>query len=128
MLKTVGMGLDIDITDLIKLIKGNDFKNNNYKDFMAIMDQVEQTTIAGHGPVHINDVDALYSDDIDDLIILNKLAEILKNKVIEIENFLNTNIELIQSQFQELKNLVNILNDTSAKDRARVFQSNKSIE
>ena len=128
MLKTVGMGLDIDITDLIKLIKGNDFKNSNYKDFMAIMDQVEQTTIAGHGPVHINDVDALYSDDIDDLIILNKLAEILKNKVIEIENFLNTNIELIQSQFQELKNLVNILNDTSAKDRARVFQSNKSIE
>ena len=127
-LKTVGMGLDIDITDLIKLIKGNDFKNSNYKDFMAIMDQVEQTTIAGHGPVHINDVDALYSDDIDDLIILNKLAEILKNKVIEIENFLNTNIELIQSQFQELKNLVNILNDTSAKDRARVFQSNKSIE
>ena len=128
MLKTVGMGLDIDITDLIKLIKGNDFKNSNYKDFMAIMDQVEKTTIAGHGPVHINDVDALYSDDIDDLIILNKLAEILKNKVIEIENFLNTNIELIQSQFQELKNLVNILNDTSAKDRARVFQSNKSIE
>lgn len=128
MLKTVGMGLDIDITDLIKLIKGNDFKNSNYKDFMAIMDQVEQTTIAGHGPVHINDVDALYSDDIDDLIILNKLAEILKNKVIEIENFLNINIELIQSQFQELKNLVNILNDTSAKDRARVFQSNKSIE
>lgn len=127
-LKTVGMGLDIDITDLIKLIKGNDFKNSNYKDFMAIMDQVEQTTIAGHGPVHINDVDALYSDDIDDLIILNKLAEILKNKVIEIENFLNTNIELIQSQFQELKNLVNILNDTSAKDRARVFQGNKAIE
>lgn len=128
MLKTVGMGLDIDITDLIKLIKGNDFKNSNYKDFMAIMDQVEKTTIAGHGPVHINIVNALYSDDIDDLIILNKLAEILKNKVIEIENFLNTNIELIQSQFQELKNLVNILNDTSAKDRARVFQSNKSIE
>ena len=127
-LKTVGMGLDIDITDLIKLIKGNDFKNSNYKDFMAIMDQVEKTTIAGHGPVHINIVNALYSDDIDDLIILNKLAEILKNKVIEIENFLNTNIELIQSQFQELKNLVNILNDTSAKDRARVFQSNKSIE
>lgn len=128
MLKTVGMGLDIDITDLIKLIKGNDFKNSNYKDFMAIMDQVEKTTIAGHGPVHINIVNALYSDDIDDLIILNKLAEILKNKVIEIENFLNINIELIQSQFQELKNLVNILNDTSAKDRARVFQSNKSIE
>ena len=128
MLKTVGMGLDIDITDLIKLIKGNDFKNSNYKDFMAIMDQVEKTTIAGHGPVHINIVNALYSDDIDDLIILNKLAEILKNKVIEIENFLNTNIELIQSQFQELKNLVNILNDTSAKDRARVFQSNKAIE
>ena len=127
-LKTVGMGLDIDITDLIKLIKGNDFKNSNYKDFMAIMDQVEKTTIAGHGPVHINIVNALYSDDIDDLIILNKLAEILKNKVIEIENFLNTNIELIQSQFQELKNLVNILNDTSAKDRARVFQSNKAIE
>ena len=127
-LKTVGMGLDIDITDLIKLIKGNDFKDSNYKDFMAIMDQVEKTTIAGHGPVHINIVNALYSDDIDDLIILNKLAEILKNKVIEIENFLNTNIELIQSQFQELKNLVNILNDTSAKDRARVFQSNKSIE
>lgn len=127
-LKTVGMGLDIDITDLIKLIKGNDFKNSNYKDFMAIMDQVEKTTIAGHGPVHINIVNALYSDDIDDLIILNKLAEILKNKVIEIENFLNINIELIQSQFQELKNLVNILNDTSAKDRARVFQGNKAIE
>lgn len=111
----------IEAGNLVELLKSYDYGKRDKKiTLFQTLDDIEQKTIKGE-TVNINITNTIFSDDIDDIIILNKLIEILTTKISHIEKTLKLSIDQAELQFKSLKELVAKINETKAKNKSKIF-------